>query len=191
MLPENWRIEITRSRRRTLSASVKGNGVVAVKAPLRMPQEIIYRFLEEIQPKLALDMVKQNAMRDRAQEAGYLTRREIEELAQRAMATIPERVRYYAERLHVTYGRITIRNQKTRWGSCSSKGNLNFNCLLMLAPPEVLDYVVVHELCHRMEMNHSKRFWSLVETVLPDYREQEKWLKGEGAVLLRRMLGSA
>jgi len=91
----------------------------------------------------------------------------------------------------VTYGRITIRNQKTRWGSCSSKGNLNFNCLLMLAPPEVLDYVVVHELCHRMEMNHSKRFWSLVETVLPDYREQEKWLKGEGAVLLRRMLGSA
>ncbi len=191
MLPENWRIEITRSRRRTLSASVKGNGVVAVKAPLRMPQEIIYRFLEEIQPKLALDMVKQNAMRDRAQEAGYLTRREIEELAQRAMATIPERVRYYAEGLHVTYGRITIRNQKTRWGSCSSKGNLNFNCLLMLAPPEVLDYVVVHELCHRMEMNHSKRFWSLVETVLPDYREQEKWLKGEGAVLLRRMLGSA
>ena len=191
MLPENWRIEITRSRRRTLSASVKGNGVVAVKAPLRMPQEIIYRFLEEIQPKLALDMVKQNAMRDRAQEAGYLTRREIEELAQRAMAAIPERVRYYAEGLHVTYGRITIRNQKTRWGSCSSKGNLNFNCLLMLAPPEVLDYVVVHELCHRMEMNHSKRFWSLVETVLPDYREQEKWLKGEGAVLLRRMLGSA
>ena len=130
-------------------------------------------------------------MRDRAQEAGYLTRREIEELAQRAMAAIPERVRYYAEGLHVTYGRITIRNQKTRWGSCSSKGNLNFNCLLMLAPPEVLDYVVVHELCHRMEMNHSKRFWSLVETVLPDYREQEKWLKGEGAVLLRRMLGSA
>ena len=174
-----------------MSASVKGNGVVAVKAPLQMPQEVIYRFLEEIQPKLALDMVKQNAVRDRAQEAGYLTKQEMEELAQKAAATIPERVRYYAEKLNVTYGRITIRNQKTRWGSCSAKGNLNFNCLLMLAPPEVLDYVVVHELCHRMEMNHSKRFWSLVGTVLPDYRKQEKWLKGEGAVLLRRMLGGA
>ena len=189
MLPENWRIEITRSRRRTLSASVKGNGVVAVKAPLRMPQEIIYRFLEEIQPKLALDMVKQNAMRDRAQEAGYLTRREIEELAQRAMATIPERVRYYAEGLHVTYGRITIRNQKTRWGSCSAKGNLNFNCLLMLTPPEVIDSVVVHELCHLKEMNHSKRFYEEVLRVYPEYHKWEKWLKEHGRHLMRRMTG--
>ena len=89
----------------------------------------------------------------------------------------------------VQYGRITIRNQKTRWGSCSSKGNLNFNCLLMLAPPEVLDYVIVHELCHRKEMNHSPRFWSEVAKVIPDYKKHEKWLKTEGTRLMRRMTG--
>ena len=81
-------------------------------------------------------------------------------LADQAVKTIPEKVRYYAPLVGVTYGRITIRNQRTRWGSCSSKGNLNFNCLLMLAPPEVLDSVVVHELCHRKEMNHSKMKWN-------------------------------
>lgn len=91
-------------------------------------------------------------------------------------------VEYFARQVGVDYGRITIRNQKTRWGSCSSKGNLNFNCLLMLAPAEILDYVVVHELCHRKEMNHSKAFWAEVEKVLPDYRESVKWLKEKGIV---------
>ena len=86
----------------------------------------------------------------------------------------------------VTYGRITIRNQKTRWGSCSSKGNLNFNCLLMLTPPEVIDYVVVHELCHRKEMNHSKAFWDEVAHVLPDYEKARLWLKTEGDMIMRR-----
>ena len=80
-------------------------------------------------------------------------------LASKALDYIPGRVKYYADIIGVTYGKITIRNQKTRWGSCSSKGNLNFNCLLMLMPPEVIDYVVVHELCHRKQMNHSKAFW--------------------------------
>ena len=87
-----------------------------------------------------------------------LTREKVIALAEEALKVIPERVEYFAKVIGVTYGKITVRNQKTRWGSCSSKGNLNFNCLLMLAPPEVLDYVVVHELCHRKQMNHSKAF---------------------------------
>ena len=85
----------------------------------------------------------------------------------------------------VDYGQITIRSQKTRWGSCSSKGNLNFNCLLLLAPPEVLDYVVVHELCHRKEMNHSPRFWAEVARVMPDYKVRRKWLKDNGNGLMQ------
>ena len=84
----------------------------------------------------------------------------------------------------VTYGKITIRHQKTRWGSCSGTGNLNFNCLLMLVPEQVLDYVVVHELCHRKEMNHSPRFWKEVEAIFPEYREARKWLKDHGGSLI-------
>ena len=76
-----------------------------------------------------------------------------------------------------------------RWGSCSSKGNLNFNCLLMLAPSEILDYVVVHELCHRKQMNHSKAFWLEVEKVLPDYKESIEWLKEEGCQLMYLVTG--
>ena len=113
-----------------------------------------------------------------------MTREELEALADQALQIIPQRVAYYAEKMNVTYGRITIRNQKTRWGSCTSQGNLNFNCLLMKAPKEVLDYVVVHELCHRKEMNHSKAFWDYVESVMPDYKVHRAWLKEHGALLM-------
>ena len=95
----------------------------------------------------------------------------------KALQVFPERVEYYARQMGVSYGRITIREQKTRWGSCSGKGNLNFNWKLTLMPPEVLDYVVVHELAHRREMNHSRDFWKIVEQVLPDYQERRKRLK--------------
>ena len=117
-----------------------------------------------------------------------MTREKVIALAEEALEVIQTRVEYFARVIGVTYGKITIRNQKTRWGSCSSKGNLNFNCLLMLAPPEVLDYVVVHELCHRKQMNHSKAFWSEVEKVLPDYKEARKWLKEEGSQMITLFL---
>lgn len=97
---------------------------------------------------------------------------------------IPKRVAYYVSHYDTLftnrYSRITIRDQKTRWGSCSSKGTLSFNWRLMLAPPAVLDYVVVHELCHLTHMNHSKDFWRCVEWILPNYKEQKKWLKEHG-----------
>ena len=82
---------------------------------------------------------------------------------------------------------ITIRNQKTRWGSCSSRGNLNFNVMLMLCPPDVIDYVVVHELSHLKHMDHSPAFWAEVASVLPDYAASRNWLKQNGATLLARM----
>ena len=87
----------------------------------------------------------------------------------------------------VRFGRITIRAQKTRWGSCTSSGNLNFNCLLMLTPPEVIDYVVVHELCHRLHMDHSPAFWQEVERWYPDYRPWKNWLREYGSQLIGRM----
>ena len=102
---------------------------------------------------------------------------------------IPARVAFYAPFVGVTYGRITIRNQKKRWGSCSSKGNLNFNCALMLAPPEAIDSIVVHELCHRKQMNHSKAFYDEVLKVYPDYWKWDKWLRENGSALIRRVVG--
>ena len=78
---------------------------------------------------------------------------------------------------------MTVRDQRSRWGSCSSKHNLNFNWKLILAPPQALDYVVVHELCHLHEFNHSLRFWRLVESQMPDYEAWKKWLKIHGSEL--------
>ena len=98
-------------------------------------------------------------------------------LSARALERVRERISYYAPLIGRAPGRVTIREQKTRWGSCSSKGNLNFNWKLIMAPPQVLDYVVIHELCHLHEFNHSPRFWALVAAQMPDYEIWKKWLK--------------
>lgn len=116
-----------------------------------------------------------------------LTMDEIRALAEQALKLIPERVKYYASLIGVTYGRITIRNQRSRWGSCSSRKNLNFNCLLMLTLPEVIDSVVVHELVHLKEMNHSERFYAEVQKVFPDYWKWHGWLKENGKAIMARM----
>ena len=93
---------------------------------------------------------------------------------------LPKEFLIFARLMGVSYRNITIREQKTRWGSCSSEKNLNFNWKLILAPPEVLDYVVVHELCHLKEMNHSKAFWDEVGKVMPEYETYKLWLKENG-----------
>ena len=98
-------------------------------------------------------------------------------LSEMALRRIRERLEHYAPRVGRSPGRVTIREQKSRWGSCSGKGNLNFNWKLIMAPPQVLDYVVIHELCHLYEFNHSPRFWALVERQMPDYEVWKKWLK--------------
>ncbi len=102
----------------------------------------------------------------------------------RARAVLEARAAAFAAALGVRYGRLTVRDQRTRWGSCSSTGNLNFNWRLILAPPAVLDYVVIHELAHRRELNHGPRFWALVAAHCPDYRAHQRWLKAHGGELL-------
>lgn len=94
--------------------------------------------------------------------------------------TITDRVVFYHALTGGDYTSITIRDQKTRWGSCSSRGTLSFNYRLIYAPPRVLDYVVVHELCHLTHMDHSRDFWAMVERIMPDYRTHRTWLKEHG-----------
>ena len=181
-----WKATVIRSDRRTLSLQIKPDGSLLVRAPLRLPKKEIDRVLQEKSAWIEKHLAQvENA--NRAGEEEPLSMEDIRALADKALQVIPPRVREFARRMGVSYGRITIRNQIGRWGSCSGKGNLNFNCLLMLAPPEVLDYVIVHELAHRKQMNHSDAFWAEVASVLPDYREQKKWLKDRGKILLARM----
>ncbi|MCR5164168.1 MAG: M48 family metallopeptidase [Thermoguttaceae bacterium] len=179
--------EIIRSKRNSLGAEIKG-GKLIIRAPLKATNEEINRFMLRHKRWIERHLAKAQELEKAKEHYHRLTQEEIEALADRAMEVIPERVAHYAPLIGVTYNRITIRRQKSRWGSCSSKGNLNFNCLLMLTPPEVLDSVVVHELCHRKEMNHSARFYAQVLRVFPTYWEQDKWLKENGKILMT-MLG--
>lgn len=182
------RYQLIRSRRKTIGIQVK-DGAVIVRAPERASVKEIEAFVERSRPWIGKHLRLQEEMKTRQDALGVkkLTRQELEALAQEAVRRIPERVAYYAPKVGVTYGNITIRNQKNRWGSCSARGNLNFNCLLCLAPPGVMDAVVVHELCHRLEMNHSKRFYEEVLRVYPDYYKDHGWLKEHGSELLARL----
>lgn len=179
-------IYVERSVRKTLSAKVTAEGRIRVGAPVGLPVSEIIRFLREHAAKLDQVSRKQRETVRKA-AAQPLSFSELQRLADEACKVIPGRVKHYAALLGVTYGKITVRNQKTRWGSCSAQGNLNFNCLLMLAPPQVLDSVVVHELCHRLEMNHSKAFYAHVYRVFPEYDRWHAWLKEHGQELLQRM----
>ena len=175
--------QVIRSSRKTLAIQITPEGEVLVRCPRRMKAETIRAFVESKTDWIEKHVRKQISV----PKLPAFTDGEIEDLAQQALRVLPERAAYFAPLVGVTYGRITIRNQRTRWGSCSSEGNLNFNCLLMLTPAEVQDYVVVHELCHRKEMNHSAAFWAEVERVLPDYRAQRQWLKDNGVALIGRL----
>ena len=173
---------IIRSDRKSLSLQILPTGEVVVRCPRRMKTEQICRFVESKKAWIMTHLPKVQADR-----LPPLTARQREALVAQAKARLPERAAYYAGIMGVTYEKITVRTQRSRWGSCSSRGNLSFNALLMLAPPEVADYVVVHELCHRKEMNHSPRFWAEVERILPDYRQSKRWLKENGQSLMGQL----
>ena len=176
---------LIRSARRSIGIEVTPEGAVVVRAPRMTAVSRIEAVLRE---KAAWVHRAQARARSRSEaaQAQPLTRSELDALRAKAKADLPARVAYYAGLLGVDYGRITVRAQKTRWGSCSAQGNLNFNCLLMLTPDAVIDSVVVPELCHRKHMDHSAQFYAEVLRVFPDYRKWHGWLRENGPVLLAR-----
>ena len=184
--------EVIRSKRKSYGIVVDEEGCVTVRMPLRGSMMTARKLARDKQDWIFEKVLLQ---RQRKQQREALQAETAEKYTpeqraglekryrQAAREYIPKRADYFAQRIGVSYERIRIAEQKTRWGSCSSRGTLSFNWKLMLAPPKVLDYVVVHELCHLIEMNHSPRFWNLVEEIIPDYKEYRKWLKDNGNTL--------
>ena len=181
-MPNTITYKTIKSDRKTIAIQIMPEGNVVVRCPRRMRSDDIKRFVESKSGWIEKHLAACNPI-----EPSKLSEKEISKLREKARHLVTQRVKYYAPIIGVPYGQIAIRTQRTRWGSCSSKGNLNFNCLLALVPPDVLDYIVVHELCHRKELNHSERFWTEVGKVLPDYRIRKKWLKDNGANLIARL----
>ena len=140
---------------------------VLVKAPYGTTERTVQEFLLSKKDWITKHLEKQNWEKEKAESLGLLSADEIKQIKKLARKIIPQRVEFWANKIGVTYDRIAIRLQSSRWGSCSVDGNLNFNCLLVLMPPEILDSVVVHELCHRRHMNHSKEFYAEIAPGVP------------------------
>lgn len=182
---EEIQVPVIRSKRKTLALQVTGNGAVVVRAPQQIKKHEVELFVEKNTEWILRARMEMELKRDRQQEIvkqydipdyETLTPMEKNKIRRHFM----ERLKFYAPQMGVTYGSITIRNQKGRWGSCSSKGNLNFNYRLHYLPQELMDYVVVHELAHRVHMNHSREFWTLVGQYHKEYKESKSRLREIG-----------
>lgn len=177
--------EVIRSARRTMALQVYGDGRIVVRVPNRIGKREIEHFAASHTDWIAAKRRELSArVREKKRRQSQYEIPEYESLDRAEKARIRqhfmERLQIYAPLMGVTFHRVTIRNQKGRWGSCSGQGNLNFNYRLHYLPQELMDYVVVHELAHRVYMNHSKEFWKLVEKYNPDYITNKKKLKEIG-----------
>jgi predicted metal-dependent hydrolase len=158
-----------------LKISIRQDGQVKVSIPTWMPFSLAEGFVIEKKEWIgkSLEKMKERVTDPRAVlgEGDYMKHKE------KARDFVKERLSQYIPIYGYRVGAVAIRNQQTRWGSCSAKGNLNFNYKLFFLPLELADYVIVHEICHLKEMNHSPRFWELVGKAIPDYREKRRELK--------------
>ena len=165
--------EIIRSKRRTMCLQIKLDGSVVVRAPLKMSEKSIKDFVLKHSDWIE----KKQELVKNAHIPEDFDKNEKKELKKRAKEIIEPILEYYSNKMGVSYERFSINSAKTRFGSCSSKKTLNFSYRLVLYPYEAIEYVCVHELAHLKEMNHSKKFWQIVEGELPDYKARKQLLK--------------
>ena len=184
-----YNVEVRRTKRKSAAIKITADMQIVVFVPLYVSDNEIERMVISKSKWIDEHMLKVQSTIDERSKLEKITFEQLKELEDQAVEYIPKRVKYYAEKENFVYNKITIKNLVSRWGSCSTKGNLNFNCLLMLTPDYVIDYIVVHELCHLREMNHSEKFWAEVEKIMPDYQRAELWLKQNGGNLISRMRG--
>lgn len=160
-------------RSRHVRLTVRPGGSVVVTAPQWLGMNVIDRFLLS-KKQWILEKLK---LLSGVVPVRASTRKQYLQNREQARKVILERLQYWNQRYNFSYGRVAIKDHHSMWGSCSRKGNLNFNYRLLFLASELQDYVVVHELCHLKEPNHSKRFWALVATTIPDYNQQRRGLK--------------
>ena len=166
--------KVVRTDRKTLALMVRKNGELEVRAPLHTTEEHIAAFVQAHE-----DWARKHVARV-LDSPPPQTEEDIAALKAQARAVLPGKAAHYGAILGLQPSAIRITETRSRYGSCSSRKVISFSCFLMLCPEEAIDYVVVHELAHRKEMNHSDRFWAEVERVLPDYRQRRAWLKEHG-----------
>ena len=166
-------IEIKYSKRRTVSIQVKDQKVI-IHSPVGVNEKRLYEILSAHKDWIEKQLNKQMIKAEKYPEP---TEEEEKRLRQLARKILPPKVEYYSNIMGLKYGRISITGAKTRFGSCSFKGNIASSFRLMRYPESAIDYVVVHELAHLLEMNHSARFYAIVQKVLPDYKLRRKLLK--------------
>lgn len=166
--------EVLYSKRKTVSIKIE-NGKVIVKAPLGLAKREIKSIVEKHRAWIERAIERDKLKRDKYEILNDL---QIKLLKKQAGEYLTELCRRYAHIMGVSYNRISITSAKKRFGSCSSNKNISFSYLLMLYPEAAREYVVVHELAHLTEMNHSARFYAIVEKYMPDYKERRKLLRG-------------
>lgn len=179
--------KLIKSRRKSISIKITETGEIIVHAPNFMTKREIEKFIVSKSDWIETTLKKVEKKQERLSEIDKLTEKEIRALKNAARKEITALCEEYSKIMGLSYNKIAIRTQKSRWGSCSRNKNLNFNALLMLAPESARRYVVVHELCHLKEMNHSARFWSLVEQYCPNWKKERRWLKQNGDLLIGRL----
>lgn len=171
-------IKTVRSRRKSMGLQIMADGSVLARVPYWVTNTQVKSFLREHTDWIVKKSSERKKICDRNQKIGAPPYGDLTAAKRRRVRDlIAGRVDHYCEKMGVSVGRIAVRNQKTRWGSCSAKGNVNFNYLLAYLPEKLLDYVVIHELAHRKHMDHSKEFWEEVKRYCPDYKECRKQLR--------------
>jgi len=183
---ENIKLLIVKQHRKSISIKIRNSSLIEVHAPFGIEDKDIDAFVEKHGDWINAKLAEMKEAESALNSIDVASKAEFDEKIELAKKIIPEKCAYYADMIGVDYGRITLKAQKTLFGSCSAAGNLNFNIALMFAPEKVLDYVIIHELCHLKEMNHSMDFWHEVEKVMKDYKVERQWLKDNGAIIMRK-----